>query len=89
VRGADRVLWLEDGRIAEDGRPAELLEQPGSRFARWFHGAAEGADAQGPAPRTRLAAASTAPPADATPTRPIPVVAAPATPITAPIEVLR
>ncbi len=94
VRGADRVLWLEDGRIAEDGRPAELLEQPGSRFARWFHGAEEGADVEGTVARPPLASATTVPPADATPTRPIPVVAdpveaAPATPVTAPIEVLR
>jgi ATP-binding cassette subfamily B protein len=28
-----RVLVIADGRIAEDGAPAELLAQPGSRYA--------------------------------------------------------
>ncbi|GMA27948.1 ABC transporter ATP-binding protein [Arenivirga flava] len=72
VRGADRVLWLEDGRIVEDGRPADLLERPGSRFATWFRGAS---DAEQPSVS-----------AGPMPTRPLPL---PATPATAPLEVLR
>jgi ATP-binding cassette subfamily B protein len=29
----DRILVVEEGRIVEDGRPAELLERPASRYA--------------------------------------------------------
>ncbi|MCM3697622.1 ABC transporter ATP-binding protein [Microbacterium oleivorans] len=36
VTGADRVLWLEDGRIVEDGDPAALLADPGTRLSQWF-----------------------------------------------------
>ncbi|WP_104197586.1 ABC transporter ATP-binding protein [Cryobacterium sp. M15] len=36
VHRADRVLWLEDGRIVEDGSPAELLKSPGSRLSNWL-----------------------------------------------------
>ena len=36
VLRADRVLWLEEGRIVEDGRPAELMATPGSRLAGWL-----------------------------------------------------
>lgn len=35
IRGLDRLLWLEDGRIVEDGHPDELLATPGSRIAHW------------------------------------------------------
>lgn len=35
IRGLDRLLWLEDGSILEDGTPAELLADPESRIARW------------------------------------------------------
>lgn len=35
IRELDRVLWLEDGRIVEDGAPAELLSRPESRVAQW------------------------------------------------------
>lgn len=35
IRGLDRLLWLEDGRIVEDGSPAELLAAPDSRIAHW------------------------------------------------------
>jgi ATP-binding cassette subfamily B protein len=38
VLRADRVLWLEDGRIVEDGPPAELMNQPDSRLAGWMLG---------------------------------------------------
>lgn len=31
----DRVIWLEDGEIVEDGRPQPLLANPDSRFAGW------------------------------------------------------
>ncbi|WP_211881527.1 ABC transporter ATP-binding protein [Pseudarthrobacter albicanus] len=36
ARLCDRVIWLEDGRIIEEGRPAELLQDPDSRFSRWM-----------------------------------------------------
>ncbi|NQX15825.1 ABC transporter ATP-binding protein [Rathayibacter sp. VKM Ac-2857] len=39
IAGADRLLWLEDGRIVEDGSPEELLGRD-SRVAAWFHRAA-------------------------------------------------
>jgi ATP-binding cassette subfamily B protein len=39
IAGADRLLWLEDGRIVEDGTPEELLGRD-SRVAAWFHRAA-------------------------------------------------
>lgn len=35
IRGLDRLLWLEDGRILEDGAPAELLADDTTRIARW------------------------------------------------------
>jgi ATP-binding cassette subfamily B protein len=38
VLRADRVLWLEDGRIVEDGPPADLMTQPDSRLAGWMLG---------------------------------------------------
>jgi ATP-binding cassette subfamily B protein len=34
ARSADRVIVVAGGRIAESGRPAELLARPGSHFAR-------------------------------------------------------
>jgi ATP-binding cassette, subfamily B, bacterial len=36
VAGLDRVLWLEDGRILEDGTPAELAADPDSHYSRWI-----------------------------------------------------
>ena len=36
VEGLDRVLWLEDGAILEDGSPAELSADPDSHYARWI-----------------------------------------------------
>jgi ATP-binding cassette subfamily B protein len=38
VLRADRVLWLEDGRIVEDGPPTDLMDQPDSRLAGWMLG---------------------------------------------------
>lgn len=35
LRGLDRVVWLEDGIIVEDGAPEQLLLSPGSRLAQW------------------------------------------------------
>lgn len=35
LRGLDRLIWLEDQRIVEDGAPEELLTRPGGRIARW------------------------------------------------------
>jgi ABC-type multidrug transport system fused ATPase/permease subunit len=34
VRGADRVVVLEHGRIVEQGRPADLAARPGGAYAR-------------------------------------------------------
>jgi len=36
VAGLDRVLWIEDGAILEDGTPQELGADPDSRYARWM-----------------------------------------------------
>ena len=36
VLRADRVLWLEDGRIVEDGPPSWLMDRPDSRLAGWM-----------------------------------------------------
>ncbi|MGO1983162.1 MAG: ABC transporter ATP-binding protein [Brachybacterium alimentarium] len=36
VEGLDRVLWLEDGAILEDGSPRALAADPNSRYARWM-----------------------------------------------------
>ncbi|MCJ1709453.1 ABC transporter ATP-binding protein [Microbacterium sp. VKM Ac-2923] len=38
---ADRVLWLEDGRIVEDGTPAELVDRAGSRVHAWMRRASD------------------------------------------------
>lgn len=35
ARNCDRVIWLEDGRIIEEGLPADLLKVPESHFAIW------------------------------------------------------
>lgn len=40
IRTADRVLWIEDGRVAEDGAPDELLASPDSRLSSWLRTAA-------------------------------------------------
>jgi ABC-type Fe3+/spermidine/putrescine transport system ATPase subunit len=34
AQSADRVVVVADGRIAEEGPPAELLARPGSHFAQ-------------------------------------------------------
>lgn len=36
ARSCDRIIWLEDGRIVEEGRPDALLQDPATRFARWM-----------------------------------------------------
>src|SRR5699024_7769725 len=36
VAGLERVLWLEDGRLLEDGSPAQLAADPDSRYSRWI-----------------------------------------------------
>ncbi|MEE1650160.1 ABC transporter transmembrane domain-containing protein [Brachybacterium sp. J144] len=36
VRAADRVLWLEDGEVLEDGSPAALETDPSGRVATWL-----------------------------------------------------
>jgi ATP-binding cassette subfamily B protein len=40
IQAADRILWIEDGRIVEDGDPALLLARDDSRLARWMSTAA-------------------------------------------------
>jgi ATP-binding cassette, subfamily B, bacterial len=35
AQSCDRVIWLEDGEIIEEGQPQSLLANPGSRFAGW------------------------------------------------------
>jgi ATP-binding cassette subfamily B protein len=37
AQSCDRVIWLEDGQILEDGPPQSLLADPDSRFAGWVH----------------------------------------------------
>lgn len=37
AQSSDRVIWLEDGEILEDGAPQSLLADPDSRFADWVH----------------------------------------------------
>lgn len=40
IRGADRVVWLEDGRIVEAGDPIALLADERSRLSGWMRTAA-------------------------------------------------
>lgn len=35
IQGLDRVLWLENGAIVEDGAPEDLLMDPQSKLAQW------------------------------------------------------
>lgn len=35
IQDLDRVLWLQDGTIVEDGAPAALLKDPETHLARW------------------------------------------------------
>lgn len=35
AQSCDRIIWLEDGRIVEDGPPQSLLASSDSRFAGW------------------------------------------------------
>ena len=42
VERADRILILEDGRVAESGRRADLAADPGSRFARLLRSGDDG-----------------------------------------------
>lgn len=35
ARSCDRIIWLENGHIVEEGRPADLLRDPDTRFAVW------------------------------------------------------
>lgn len=35
AQSCDRVIWLEDGQITEEGPPQELLADPDSRFSAW------------------------------------------------------
>jgi len=41
LRGADRVLWLQDGYIVEDGAPAELLADDSTHLSQWMSTALE------------------------------------------------
>ncbi|MGJ9373977.1 ABC transporter ATP-binding protein [Nesterenkonia sp. CF4.4] len=60
IQGLDRVLWLEDGRIHEDGTPTQLLADPGSQLAQWAasqRGAADSGAGKPPAAETEPVAA--------------------------------
>src|SRR5699024_1478093 len=70
VAGLDRVLWLEDGRILEDGTPAELAADPDSRYSRWIV-EQRSAEASAPAQPTATPEQPAAPAAPA-PTPPAP-----------------
>ena len=37
VLDADRVLWMENGRIELDGTPAQLMSESSGRFAAWVN----------------------------------------------------
>jgi ABC-type multidrug transport system fused ATPase/permease subunit len=37
IKGADRILVFEDGRIVEQGTHEELLENPGSRYRELYN----------------------------------------------------
>ncbi|MBM6589470.1 ABC transporter ATP-binding protein [Brevibacterium sp. RIT 803] len=41
IRDLDRVLWLEDGQIVEDGSLSDLASDPNTRIARWMRTQAE------------------------------------------------
>lgn len=41
LAGLDRVIWLEGGRIVEDGAPVDLARDPSTRVARWVAHQAE------------------------------------------------
>ncbi|WP_394214832.1 ABC transporter transmembrane domain-containing protein [Brachybacterium vulturis] len=75
VAGLDRVLWLEEGRILEDGTPAQLAADPDSRYSRWM--IEQRSDEEDPAPVSPVApspvsSAPTAPSAPSAPTAPVP-----------------
>ncbi|MFT0848553.1 ABC transporter ATP-binding protein [Actinomycetaceae bacterium L2_0104] len=36
IAGMDRIIWMDEGRIVEDGTPSELLGDAESHFARWM-----------------------------------------------------
>lgn len=44
IRDLDRVVWLEDGQLIEDGRPELLLGDPDSQLSRWVAQHASAAD---------------------------------------------
>jgi ABC-type multidrug transport system fused ATPase/permease subunit len=35
IAHADKVVMLENGRLIEQGRPADLIAQPGSAYGRF------------------------------------------------------
>lgn len=43
IAGLDRIVWIEQGSVVEDGSPAELAADPTSRFARWVSAQTEAA----------------------------------------------
>ncbi len=52
ARRADRIVFLEGGRVVEDGRPADLLARPGGRY-RAFVGAQPASPSAEPGEVTR------------------------------------
>ena len=43
IAGLDRIVWIDQGTVVEDGTPDALAADPGSRFARWVGAQAEAA----------------------------------------------
>lgn len=70
IRGLDRVVWLEDGQIVEDGAPSELAAAADSRFARWIRSQADEAGSV-PSRPVEVTPAPTALPAEAGPRPPV------------------
>ncbi|GAA1118643.1 ABC transporter ATP-binding protein [Nesterenkonia jeotgali] len=65
IQGLDRVLWLQEGRILEDGSPEELLADPHSQLARWAATQRGAAESGGEGRLSSAAAAAAATPAPA------------------------
>ncbi|GAA3279725.1 ABC transporter ATP-binding protein [Nesterenkonia halobia] len=65
IAGLDRVVWLEGGRILEDGSPEDLLADPTSRLTRWAvsqqHAAESAAPTAPPVASTKSAFSPAAP----------------------------
>ncbi|WP_300343767.1 ABC transporter ATP-binding protein [Nesterenkonia sp.] len=47
IQGLDRVLWLQDGAVVEDGEPQRLLADPQSKLAQWAAAQRRAGESQG------------------------------------------